>query len=52
MMRELRMRNKFLYAGFVSVHTWHKFYARNISYLILCKKVCRSEDYYEEKDKK
>ena len=52
MMRELRMRNKFLYAGFVYVHTWHKFYARNISYLILCKKVCRSEDYYEEKDKK
>ena len=42
MMRELRMRNKFLYAGFVYVHTWHKFYARNISYLILCKKVCRN----------
>ena len=42
MMRELRMRNKFLYAGFVYVHTWHKFYARSISYLILCKKVCRN----------
>ena len=47
MMRELRMRNKFLYAGFVSVHTWHKFYVRNI-FNTMQKRCAEMEGQYEK----